>query len=119
MRVNPLTRDHLMKKTYGRAAEFYPFEVDALLEVVREFVDDIESTGGVTRHEEGYLAPLGDADQAWTDLGGTYVKACQILHRYGHRETPFPMIDDEFRDEEWYDDSFLDGEDEDEDSAHL
>ena len=51
--------------------------------ILREFVGDIDATGGIFRYEgTGCVAPIGAKD--WTDLGETYLKACKALHRRPH-----------------------------------
>lgn len=56
-----------------------PREVEAL-EVLKEFCDDIDATGGVTRRTKAHpFVPV--ADESWIDLGATYMKACKILNR--------------------------------------
>ena len=57
--------------------------------ILREFVGDIDATGGVFRKGfrsayEGTetCAPVGAKD--WTDLGETYLKACKALKRRPH-----------------------------------
>jgi hypothetical protein len=44
---------------------------------LREFVDAINATGGVTTDRKGYTVPV--ADQEWIDLGDAYDKACEAL----------------------------------------
>ena len=46
----------------------------ALLDVVLEILDDIESTGGVQRKGSGLVA-----DPAWSDLAASYRKLCTVL----------------------------------------
>jgi len=48
-------------------------------EMLLEFLQAIESTGGVTRYPDGTPAPV--ADPEWTDLGDLYVRACNALGR--------------------------------------
>lgn len=45
--------------------------------VLREFIADIEATGGVFRDAAGCHHPMGH--EAWVDLGETYVKACKVV----------------------------------------
>jgi hypothetical protein len=51
--------------------------------ILREFVGDIEATGGVFQYEGTEIcAPVGAKD--WTDLGETYLKACKALRKRPH-----------------------------------
>lgn len=59
-------------------AAYYMGVADALRAIVGEFVDDIESTGGI-RLIGGVWAPV--AHPAWTDLATTYLHACKALGR--------------------------------------
>jgi hypothetical protein len=45
--------------------------------VLREFVDDINQAGGIVCPLNGFSYPVAAAD--WTDLAGTYLKACEVL----------------------------------------
>ena len=60
--------------------------------VLQEFLDDIESTGGVIRCGVGIFAPA--ADVTWTALGATYVHACAALGRPPMIELPEDLADD-------------------------
>jgi hypothetical protein len=53
--------------------------------VLREFVDDVESSGGVLMFQNGIVTP--EASQDWSDIGATYLNACKALGKT-------PMIDD-------------------------
>jgi len=54
-----------------------------LKKVLREFIGDIDATGGVCKFEDtDDYAPVGDKD--WIDLGETYLKACKALRRRPH-----------------------------------
>jgi len=44
-----------------------------------QFIDTIESTGGVFVDEEGFVCPR--ADHEWIDLGEAYLNACSVLNR--------------------------------------
>ena len=46
---------------------------------LEDFINTIESTGGVHATEDGGYAPEGDRN--WGDLGAAYVKACAELSR--------------------------------------
>lgn len=59
-----------------QAADAQAAKIRAVLE---EFVQDIESTGGVADNEHGLTAPV--ADPEWSDLGETYGRACRVLGR--------------------------------------
>lgn len=48
-----------------------------VVSLLKEFVDDIEATGGVMARESGLFVPLGDPE--WIDLGELYIKACKAL----------------------------------------
>ena len=49
-------------------------------DVLREFVEDIESTGGLEwNFEERQYGPVGDP--GWTALANTYLHACEVLDR--------------------------------------
>jgi hypothetical protein len=51
--------------------------------ILREFVQDIDATGGVFEFEgTGVYGPVADKD--WTDLADTYIKACKALRRRPH-----------------------------------
>jgi len=52
---------------------------DEYREVLEEFVNDIENTGGVHYEPDGTCAPA--ANEGWSDLGLTYLHACQVLGR--------------------------------------
>lgn len=46
--------------------------------VLREFVDDVNSTRGLTRNPRtGFVVPHAAAD--WSDLAATYLRACAVL----------------------------------------
>jgi hypothetical protein len=47
------------------------------LEALREFVSDINVTGGVVENPDGTYSPAADED--WVDLGQTYMRACEAL----------------------------------------
>lgn len=65
-------------------------------EILEEFVRDINDTGGVIKHRDGYVVPAADED--WIDLGTTYAKA------YGVLGVPLRWAEDE--DEETDEDEF-------------
>lgn len=67
-----------------------PLTADAVL---REFIDDIESTGGVIRCGVGTFAPM--ADVTWTALGATDLNACAAT---GH--SPMIALVGDFADDE-------------------
>lgn len=48
-----------------------------LVDVLLEFVQAIEATGGVMVDHKGYHVPVADKD--WIDLGEAYLKACEAL----------------------------------------
>lgn len=48
-------------------------------DVLTEFVNDVEKSGGVSESDTGIYRPA--ADPEWTDLGATYIHACQALGR--------------------------------------
>jgi len=52
---------------------------DPVRAVLEEFVEAVEATGGVNRHDAITVAPC--ADESWTDLGDIYLKACEALGR--------------------------------------
>ena len=47
--------------------------------ILLEFINDIESTGGIAVRSDGTEGPV--ADPGWTDIAATYRKACQALNR--------------------------------------
>lgn len=51
--------------------------IEALTSCLEQFVEDIESTGGVLESSDGLYAPV--ADPGWVDLGHTYLNACSLL----------------------------------------
>lgn len=53
--------------------------IEALTRCLEQFVEDIESTGGVLEASDGLYAPVSDPD--WIDLGHTYLGACSLLGR--------------------------------------
>lgn len=57
--------------------------MNELRDVLTEFVEDIDATGGITDNE-GFMVPI--ADPEWIDLATTYQKACRVLGRQ-------PLID--------------------------
>lgn len=46
-------------------------------DVLKDFIRDINDTGGVKYDRDGTAAPV--ADEEWSDLGETYLKACRVL----------------------------------------
>lgn len=59
-----------------------PAEIDAVkaIDVLREFVGDVNATGGLLRWTNGNVSPAAENDDdPWTDLGVTYLKACEVL----------------------------------------
>jgi hypothetical protein len=52
---------------------------DRYRQVLGQFVQTVDATGGVFRDESGCHAPLADPD--WIDLGEAYVEACAALGR--------------------------------------
>jgi hypothetical protein len=42
-----------------------------------DFIDVINSTGGVVKDSGGYFVPV--ADTYWIDLGESYIKACKAV----------------------------------------
>jgi hypothetical protein len=54
------------------------FDGSEATRLLTEFVKDVEAAGGV-RRSGGAFAPVADED--WTDLGITYMKACEALGR--------------------------------------
>ena len=51
----------------------------ALAAVLTTFCDRIDATGGVLEYADGAVGP--NADPGWTDLGDSYLEACQVLGR--------------------------------------
>ena len=47
-------------------------------DALREFIDAINATGGVTKVKDG-IVPVADLD--WLDLGEAYASACQALQQ--------------------------------------
>jgi hypothetical protein len=52
---------------------------DQLVPVLREFVEDINYTGGLIADEEGSGLYCPTADPTWVDLAVTYEHACEAL----------------------------------------
>ena len=52
---------------------------DRCREVLVQFVQTVDVTGGVIREPGGCYAPV--ADPEWIDLGEAYAQACAALHR--------------------------------------
>lgn len=65
-------------------------ESERFASLLKEFCDDIDAAGGVTRSDGGLYAPVGDPE--WIDLGELYFKVCTALGRT-------PVIDDYLNDE--------------------
>ena len=47
-------------------------------DLLKEFCDDVDATGGVTRNDDGVATLMCDA---WPDLAAVYLKACRLLGR--------------------------------------
>lgn len=60
----------MSKSTLSKESEY--------LSSLCDFVDCVESTGGVVK-VDGFYVPV--ADQDWIDLGETYIKACEVLNK--------------------------------------
>ena len=63
----------------------------AMQEALNKFVADIDATGGVFVSSSILVHPV--ADPEWTDLGETYMHACEALGRD-------PILRTKFQDEE-------------------
>ncbi len=70
----------------GKAATAAAGCLRGLSAILKEFVRDVNQTGGVQLNDEGLHAPVADED--WIDLGETHVKACDILGAKA-KVTPF------------------------------
>jgi hypothetical protein len=57
----------------------HTFDSNNIVRLLNEFVTDIEAAGGVVRQTNGQFTPAADKD--WTDIGETYIKACEALGR--------------------------------------
>jgi hypothetical protein len=55
----------------------YEARIAELEAVLGEFVKDVNDSGGVSFSRDGTAHPV--ADLSWTDLGATYVMACDAL----------------------------------------
>lgn len=53
------------------------FTCSKAMQALKEFVDTIDATGGVTQDDHGYTVPV--ADPEWIDLGEAYLKAREAL----------------------------------------
>jgi hypothetical protein len=60
-------------------------------QILNEFCDDIESTGGLTDHDGESVGVV--ADPAWFDLAVTYVRACHALGREPMTHNVDPPVD--------------------------
>lgn len=70
------------------------------LSVLQDFITAVESVDGVTRTEDGYLAPT--VEPSWTAVGDSYVDACRVMHAAELRKTPDPMVDGVLTPAQWY-----------------
>ena len=75
------------KRTIPVGPKYDPDLVEQMRGVLEELARDIDDTGGITRDRDGNPCPQGNPD--WTDLGYTYLKACQVLGR-----VPLEVADD-------------------------
>lgn len=79
------TIDHQLAVALAPFTESAPKPLTPTIEeALREFVKDIDQTGGLVKADcdgsdaGGYFAP--SADPEWVDLGDTYLKACAALN---------------------------------------
>lgn len=56
-----------------------PETTDPVRKALEEFVADVEDAGGVRIDEDNVPHPGGDEE--WTNLGYTYLRACEALGR--------------------------------------
>jgi hypothetical protein len=62
-----------------------PGAAPSLVSILQELIADIERTGGIVRNEDGNYAPA--ADEEWSDLAITVMKAHRVLNERGHGVT--------------------------------
>jgi hypothetical protein len=66
-----------------------------LRDALRDFIACVEATGGVREDRQGNYHPA--ADDAWTDLGDAYVRACEAVGKRPVVEKPAAYICDDCR----------------------